>query len=92
LQLQEYAGQFVVPELDVVLTVAVDSTGLTIRPPAGDAAFFRPLTSESFSSDQGLSVVFTRGRDRRITGFVLDAGRVRGISAVRQPPVGASHR
>jgi CubicO group peptidase (beta-lactamase class C family) len=92
LQLQEYAGQFVVPELDVVLTVAVDSTGLTIRPPAGDAAFFRPLTSESFSSDQGLSVVFTRGRDRRITGFVLDAGRVRGIAAVRQPPVGASHR
>lgn len=92
LQLQQYTGQFVVPELDVVLTVAIDSTGLTIRPPSGDAAFFRPATPESFSSDQGLSVVFTRGRDRRVTGFVLDAGRVRGIAAVRQAPAGPSGR
>jgi hypothetical protein len=92
LQLKEYAGQFVVPELDVVLSVAVDSTGLTIRPPSGGGALFRPASGETFDSEEELSVTFTRGRDRRITGFVLDAGRVRGLAAVRQTPGGSSIR
>ena len=81
----QYAGTYYSDEADARFTV-LDSAGtLRIRRTMPEAnAVLRPAYRDGFSSPAG-NVVFTRGTNGRVNGFLLTLPRVRNLRFVRQP-------
>lgn len=82
-QLAPYAGRYELAELGAMYEVRVVGSTLAVQPPEGEAFTFRPIGNDRFTGDFGLGIAFVRQRSR-VTGFTIDAGRVRGISAERR--------
>jgi CubicO group peptidase (beta-lactamase class C family) len=77
-QLSAYAGSYYLAELGATYEVRVAGEALAVQPPEGEAFTFRPVGSDRFIGDFGIGIAFVRERSR-VTGFTIDAGRVRGI-------------
>ena len=82
-QLGEYAGRYLSTELQVTYRITVDKNrlvvGLPYQPEARDIT---PTVKDEFVT-RGQVVRFARKGKGRITGFAVDAGRVRNIEFVR---------
>jgi CubicO group peptidase (beta-lactamase class C family) len=77
-QLAEYGGSYYSPELDVVYTVSAGEGGLTLSVGKQSVRRLVPDGADVLRAGNR-SVRFQRGDDRGITGFLLDAGRVRNL-------------
>lgn len=78
LRLEDYTGAYRSPELDVRYDVAVDNGQLTLRFPPGPLLRLSPMYRDGFTS-AGRTVRFVRDATGRVTGFLVFAGRVRGV-------------
>lgn len=75
----DFAGEYVSDELDARYTIAVDSSRLFLRLTGVPQRPLAPSGADSFGAGDGVTLRFHRDGGRRITGFTVDAGRVRGI-------------
>jgi CubicO group peptidase (beta-lactamase class C family) len=76
-QLQEYRGKYYSDELDITYTFEVKNNDLILNL-RETSSILKPYSTETFGWSRR-SLHFTRDRDKRITGFVLQAGRVKNI-------------
>jgi hypothetical protein len=82
-QASEYTGSYDAPEVDVTYQVQADTVGITLRIGRTANERLAPSGPDAFGDPRGLSVTFTRDARGRVTGFSINAGRVRGIVATR---------
>ncbi len=82
--LAELAGRYHSRELDADWVLLAEEGELRIVHPRGDTLALEPRSETVFVSPRGLELSFQR-EDGRVTGFVLAAGRVRGIRFERVP-------
>ena len=82
-KLGDYVGSYWSPEVEVAWQVRPDSGGLAVMRDGRRVGKLEPVSRDVFLQD-GSTVEFTRDRSGRITGFVLEAGRVRHLRFDRQ--------
>ncbi len=82
-RMQEFTGSFYSPELDVSYVVELRDGELHVTRPGSDESPMRVVDNDEFTV-AGWSVKFTRNETGRIGGFLLDAGRVRGLRFERR--------
>jgi CubicO group peptidase (beta-lactamase class C family) len=75
-QLQVYAGSYYNDELPAAYILVVEEGKLLFKHRNAPEEPFKLIDKDKFLSGYG-RVEFTRGKDEKITGFSLDAGRVR---------------
>jgi CubicO group peptidase (beta-lactamase class C family) len=75
-ELEAYAGSYYNDELPATYIIAVEKEMLRFKHRNAPKASLRPLDKDKFTSGYG-KIEFTRGTSQKITGFYLDAGRVR---------------
>ena len=85
-QLREYAGEYVSDEVDPVYRLTVEGEKLTLLRLKQKPDSLQPATQDVFTGRLG-TLRFTRDSSHRVSGFVLDAGRIQGF---RFKPLGAS--
>jgi CubicO group peptidase (beta-lactamase class C family) len=83
-RLTDYVGRYYTPEVDVAWQVRPDSGGLVVTRD-GRRVGKLELVSRDLFLQGGSTMQFIRDRSGRITGFVLEAGRVRHLRFDRQP-------
>lgn len=79
------AGTYTSSELDATWRLVPDSTGLRVTVRDRVLGTFRPTGTDTLRDAQGIVLRFTRGPRARVTGFVVEAGRVRNIRFTRVP-------
>ena len=77
-----YAGSYYSPELDVIYTLALTEGALTLSIAGADPYELQPREEGTFGFGPA-TARFARG-SQGIDGFVVDAGRVRGIRFERR--------
>lgn len=82
-RLQEYAGRYHADELDVDYTLILEGDQLTLHRPAASSAALTPTGPDTFRAGTR-TIRFTRDSRGQLTGFTLDAGRVRGVDFRRR--------
>jgi CubicO group peptidase (beta-lactamase class C family) len=86
-ELNDYVGDYFSEELQVSYRVLMQGGKLIVRHenPYKDIPRnpLEPTLKDSFSL-QGIGLTFVRGERNRVSGFLLDAGRVRNIRFVRK--------
>jgi len=82
--LEAFAGSFYSEELDVTYTVRIDDGKLWMRVRNNMPQPLQPAVRDLFVGPQGIRVEFARGADGRVSGFAVQAGRVRNIRFVRK--------
>jgi CubicO group peptidase (beta-lactamase class C family) len=79
-QLTEFAGVYYSPELDTSYTVTPRNDKLLLRTGNWGDFLLSPRFLDSFVNPQEMgSIVFTRDRKMRVTGFVIRSGKVRNL-------------
>ena len=78
----ELAGAYYSEELDAVYELVAEGDEVTARLASGQSLAVRPLGSDELAA--GSLVLRLRRAGGEVTGFALDAGRVRGIEFVRR--------
>jgi CubicO group peptidase (beta-lactamase class C family) len=82
-QLAEYTGSYYSEELESVFRLYMEETELS-----GRIGYNEPteilMTAPNALETLGMKLLFTRGSDNAVTGFVIDAGRVTGIRFERR--------
>ena len=82
--LAPFAGTYYSEELDVRYTLVVRDTVLAVQHrKLGDVTMSLAF-ADAFTSSLGQTVLFSRDAARRVTGFTLNDGRVRGVRFVRE--------
>lgn len=81
-ELAAYAGSFFSEELQATFTLSVVDGVLTLRRPIADPAPLRPLIRDEFTVP-GATLRFQRDGSGAVSGFMVDAGRVRNLRFVR---------
>jgi hypothetical protein len=81
-RLRAYTGSYWSPEIAATYEVALEDDELVLRRFGGDPDRLVPVAPDSFFGS-GLGIRFVRQR-RRITSFVVDAGRARGMVFEKQ--------
>lgn len=76
-QLQKYAGNYYSDELDITYTLDVENNNLVLKL-RETSSTLTPYSTERFGWGRR-NLNFTRDREKRITGFVLQAGIVKNI-------------
>ncbi len=89
-QLSGASGKYYSPELDVTWQLRVNGETLSLAParymPDGAAGKLQPQMADTFTSDAGFLIRFTRDSAGAITGFTLSAGRgLRALVFTRLP-------
>lgn len=85
-QLSEYAGAYYSDEIDSTYRLAVQEGKLVLLRKKYPPATLQPQFSDAFNSYSNLGTIrFTRDPNNRVTGFILDAGRIRNFQFVKQP-------
>lgn len=80
-QLAEYAGRYYSEELDTEYTLTLQGNKLVARKKIGDDLILAAQFADAFGdSDSLISARFTRGPDGRVTGFLLNTSRMKGLS------------
>jgi hypothetical protein len=83
-KLTDYVGSYYTPEVAVAWEVRPDSGRLVVMRDGRRVGKLEPVSRDVFLQD-GSMMQFTRDRSGRVTGFVLEAGRVRHLRFDRQP-------
>jgi len=84
-QLAGYAGEYRSDELDTHYRIDMVGDHLQLRTRAWRAPYpLKPLAVDSLVADN-FTLRFSRNRDSRVTGFVLDAGRIHDLRFERLP-------
>lgn len=83
-QLDEYAGRYYAEELDANIVVARDSSRLTVRFGGAGPRPLAPTVRDAFVAGGQMVLLFTRDAKGRVSAVTVNAGRVRGIAAVRR--------
>ena len=83
-QLQEYAGTYWAEEINAPFIVTASERGLVVRLASGDETPFVPSVRDVFVGDGQLGIAFARDARKHISGLTVNAGRVRGIVAIRR--------
>jgi Beta-lactamase len=78
-QLAEYAGIYYSEELDTRYTVIVKDDKLVVRRRKFEDAKLTPSSADDFTVANVGSIKFTRDAQKRVSGFELNAGRVRHL-------------
>lgn len=83
-KLADYLGSYYSPEVETTWRVRPDSGGLAVMRDGRRVGTLEPVSHDVFLED-GSTMEFMRDRSGRVTGFVLEAGRVRHLRFDRQP-------
>jgi len=75
--LQKYAGTYYSDELDITYILDVENNNLVLKL-RETSSILTPYSTEHFGWGWR-NLNFTRDRDKRITGFILQAGRVKNL-------------
>jgi hypothetical protein len=75
-QLKAYTGSYFTDELPVTYIIASEEGKLVFKHRNAPEEPFKLIDKDKFLSGYG-KMEFIRGKGKRITGFYLDAGRVR---------------
>jgi CubicO group peptidase (beta-lactamase class C family) len=78
-QLAEYAGKYYSDELDTRYTLVLKDDTLVIRRRKFEDAALTPTFTDAFSNSDLGGLRFIRDSEKRISGFELNAGRVRHL-------------
>ncbi|MFQ5926283.1 MAG: serine hydrolase domain-containing protein [Terriglobia bacterium] len=82
-ELQDYAGEYYSEELDVTYRLAVEDGKLFFRHRNAPENALEPTLADEFQV-RGWRVNFLRTREGRVSGFTVNAGRVRNIRFARK--------
>ena len=82
-QLAEYPGAFVSQEIDPIYRISIQDGKLTLDRLKHKPDTLRPAMRDVFVGDIG-TVRFTRDGNQHISGFILDAGRIRNFQFTRK--------
>lgn len=82
-QLATFAGSYVSPEIDPILRITVDDGGLVLKRLKSKPEKLEPTVTDTFWGLDG-DLHFQRAPDGKITGFTLNAGRVKNFRFVKQ--------
>jgi len=77
-ELSEYVGAYVSEEIDLVYRIVLQDGNLSLTRLKKKAETLRPAVRDVFTGDIG-TVRFTRDSRQRISGLVLNAGRIRNF-------------
>jgi CubicO group peptidase (beta-lactamase class C family) len=77
-QLAEFAGTYRSSELDTDIRIVANDTSLVIGGRRPGSKVIRPAYTDAFRGDAGV-IEFSRNAAGRVTGFVINAGRVRAL-------------
>jgi CubicO group peptidase (beta-lactamase class C family) len=80
--LTAFTGEYFSDELDVRYRVVVGDSGLVVRARRMDDLTLDPAWEDAFTTKSGSVLEFTR-TGKRVGGFTLSDGRVRGVKFVR---------
>ena len=83
-QLSEYQGQFHSEELQVTFEIRLEEGKLRFVHKKASQVPFKPLYMDFFQIGS-LRVHFVRNEEKKITGFFLDAGRVKNLRFTKRP-------
>jgi hypothetical protein len=83
-QLGEYAGAYVSDEIEPVYRFTLTDGKLTLTRLKSKPDALRATEKDVFTGQIG-TIRFTRDNQQRVTGFVLDAGRIQGFQFTRRP-------
>jgi len=78
-QLQEYAGTYTSAELDCSYTLYLDGGKLMVRVKKNPPSILEMTDTDAFAASS-FKLVFNRDPNRQISGFILDAGRVKNLA------------
>jgi CubicO group peptidase (beta-lactamase class C family) len=84
-QLMEYAGTYYSEELDTRYTLIVKDGKLVLRRKKFDDSALKPTFADSFTDPQTGDIKFIRDSGKRLSGFELNAGRVRHLQFSKEP-------
>ena len=77
-QLQEYAGFYYSPELDVYWTMVVVEDKLMVRRKRPEGNILKPIFADAFTENLSMMgdcvILFDRDADKTISGFRISAG------------------
>jgi CubicO group peptidase (beta-lactamase class C family) len=79
-----YAGRYVAPEADAIVTIAVDGEDLVARQGPDWTGKMAPADADIFTIPGTGTFAFDRGRDGNVTGFRFFSGRLRGLRFDRE--------
>lgn len=82
--LPQFAGAYVSEEIDPVYRLVLQDGTLKLSRLKHKTQTLRPAVRDVFTGDIG-TVRFTRDANQRISGFILDAGRIRNFRFSRKP-------
>jgi hypothetical protein len=83
--LAPYVGSYYSDELDVRYELVANDSVLALKHRKFNGnALLRPEFVDGFSSSMGATFLFTRDAKKRITGFTISDGRVRGVRFERE--------
>ena len=81
-----YAGRYVAPEADAVVTITADGEALVATNGPDFSGTLAPADRDVFTIPSVGTFVFDRGRGGRVSGFRLFSGRLRGLRFEREEP------
>lgn len=82
-ELAGYAGAYVSEEIDPVYRIAIQDGALTLTRLKHKAETLRPTVHDVFTGEIG-TVRFARDANQRISGFILNAGRIQNFRFSRK--------
>lgn len=82
--LPQYAGAYVSEEIDPVYRIVLEDGTLKLSRLKHKTQTLHPAVRDVFTGDIG-TVRFTRDASQRISGFILNAGRIRNFRFSRKP-------
>lgn len=83
-ELGEFAGAYVSEEIDPVYRIVLDGEKLSLVRLKHKAETLRPAVRDVFTGETG-TVRFTRDASGRVSGFVLNAGRIQNFHFSKRP-------
>jgi CubicO group peptidase (beta-lactamase class C family) len=83
-ELAAYPGAYLSEEIDPVYRIVLQDGNLNLTRLKNKAEVLRPTVRDIFTGEIG-TVRFTRDANQRISGFVLDAGRIQNFRFSRRP-------
>jgi hypothetical protein len=83
-EMAAYTGSYFSEELQATYRLAVENGALTMHRRGAEPTPLRPLVRDEFTA--GPTLRFVRDASGAVTGFALDAGRVRNLRFVRTAP------
>ena len=88
IDLRSSVGEYRSLEIDVTYTVALEGSGLAVRPPGGAHIVLQPVAKDVFAGDSVGTVKFLRDARGAVSGFTVNRDKARGIRFDRVKPAG----